>query len=369
MRTLVVAAGGGGDAITGSALARQLNLDEPPIVMTYAWDRLMIDPLPGPRGAADFRGLDELAPNVWEIQPTTTPIPPAGSSLPHLAEDLPSRLILIDPTGGAVGVADQIAATATHFGATDIALVDVGGDVMTDGTDPGLRSPLADQLALAACVRTGLPARVVVVAPGIDGELPGDVIRERLSSVGADQLDDLSATDIEFVRHVFTWHPSEASGLVAAAASGRRGRVEVRDAADLVDLTHATTTVYTADGYKLHTRVPAAHLTDSASLTDAERTIREQTGISELRYETEKARTRKDKPAHNATTADLDRIDRLAYEAAARGADYISIRRLSELIGSTSPETFTALSTVLRAERPSRYDASIYRTSDGLSGD
>jgi hypothetical protein len=35
--------------------------------MTYSWDRLMIDPLPGPRTTADFASLRHLAPGVVEI--------------------------------------------------------------------------------------------------------------------------------------------------------------------------------------------------------------------------------------------------------------------------------------------------------------
>jgi hypothetical protein len=59
--TLVIAAGGGGDAITGSVVFGPLGLAEPSAVMTYSWDRLMIDPLPGPRVAKDFTGLRHRA--------------------------------------------------------------------------------------------------------------------------------------------------------------------------------------------------------------------------------------------------------------------------------------------------------------------
>ncbi|MGH9217468.1 MAG: DUF1152 domain-containing protein, partial [Acidimicrobiales bacterium] len=50
MGALFVAAGGGGDAITAAVLAPILSAsDQPPVIMTYSWDRLLIDPLPGPR--------------------------------------------------------------------------------------------------------------------------------------------------------------------------------------------------------------------------------------------------------------------------------------------------------------------------------
>ncbi|MGH3906696.1 MAG: DUF1152 domain-containing protein [Pseudonocardiaceae bacterium] len=362
MGTLIIAAGGGGDAITGSALTGPLGLDEPPVVMTYSWDRLMIDPIPGPRAAKDFTGLRQLAPHVLEVLPSTEPISPAGSSLPCLAADLPARLLLLDPTGGAVQMAAQISAAAAYFHAETLALIDVGGDVLTDGTDPGLRSPLADQLALAACVRTGLPSQLLIAAPGIDGELSPTTILARLDRLGAHQLPDLTSTDIAPVRPVFNWHPSEASGLLAAAATGRRGRVEVRDAGDHIELTDTTPALFTVDAKAARGVTPAGLLIDSRSLAEAEAITSDATGISEIRYETDKATRLRTRRAHYPTPDDLPEIDRQAHHAHERGADFISVRRLSELLGASTLDTFEALSALLAAQRPNRYEPSLYRT-------
>jgi hypothetical protein len=330
--------------------------------MTYSWDRLMIDPLPGPRTADDFTGLRELAPNVLEVLPSTRPIPPAGSSLPRLAAELPTRLLLLDPAGGAVAVATQISAAAAYFHAEHLALIDVGGDVLTDGTDPGLRSPLADQLALAACVRTGLPSQLLITAPGIDGELSPTIITTRLAQLGAHQLPDLTRTDLAPIRPVFNWHPSEASGLLTAAATGRRGRVEVRDAGDHIELTAATPTLFAVNAKAAHDVTPAVQLADSRLLDEAETIIHEITGISEIRYETNKATRLRNHRAHIPTSHDLPEIDRQAQNAHQHGADFLSARRLSELLGANTLDTFAALFTLLAAKRPDRYEPSLYRT-------
>lgn len=359
MRTLIVAAGGGGDAITGAALTRALDLTDPPVVMTYSWDWLMIDPLPGPRTADDFTGLRELAPHVLEVVADTRPVPPTGSSLPRLAADLPARLLLLDPGHGTAGLADQITAAAELFDAATIALIDVGGDALTTGDDPGLRSPLADQLALAACVRTDIPTRLLIAGAGLDGELPIATIRKRLAHLDAEQLPSLTATDIGGVRHVFSWHPSEASGLLAAAASGRRGRVEVRDAGDQVELTDTTTDVFAVDAKRAATCTPASQLNDVDTLTQAEQVLREATGISEIEYEICKAERLSRRQPHMPTIADLPTIDMHAAEAQKRGADFISTRRLSELIGATTLDTFAVLSNLLAAHRPAEYGISV----------
>ena len=360
--TLIVAAGGGGDAITASALAPLLHMTRPPVIMTYSWDRLMIDPVPGPRSAAQFTGLRRLAPHVLEIVPSTAPISPAASSLPRLAGELPARLLLLDPAGGAVSMAAQISAAAAFFKAADIALLDVGGDILTDGTDPGLRSPLADQLALAACIRAGLPVRLMIAAPGIDGELPPEVVLARLHALDAGQPEHLSSSHVAPVRDVFRWHPSEASGLLAAAADGRRGLVEVRDAGDQVMLTAATTALFTADAKAALKTTPAAFVLDTRSLTQAEAVIHKMTGISEIAYETAKAVRLGNRTARNPVHSDLPAVDEHAHEAFSRGAQYISMRRLAELLHLVTLEAYTRLCDLLAEERPDNYEPSIYRT-------
>jgi hypothetical protein len=328
--------------------------------MTYSWDRLLIDPLPGPRTVNDFTGLQNVAPNVNEVLATTRPNPPAGSSLPRLAAELPARLVLIDPSGGAAGMAAQIAATATTFKADRLILVDVGGDALTDGTEPGLRSPLADQLAIAACLRSGIPSRLLIAAPGVDGEIDPAVLTDRLRDLRAHRIPDLTAPDLAPVLRVFCWHPSEASGLLAAAASGTRGTVEVRDAGDHIALTDDTPSIHLLDADRLPPPSLSRALVSTRTLQEAEAAVIRATGISELQYEAAKAATRHNNNGRLVTVDDLPAIARHAHEAATRGADYISIRRLAELIGLTTLDAFVALIDLITQHRPRHHAPSLY---------
>jgi hypothetical protein len=45
------------------------------------------------------------------------------------------------------------------------------------------------------------------------------------------------------------------------------------------------------------------------------------------------------------------------------GADYISMRRLSELIGATTLQAYADLGNLIATQRPVRYAPSIYRTT------
>jgi hypothetical protein len=174
-------------------------------------------------------------------------------------------------------------------------------------------------------VRTGLPCQLLIAAAGIDGEIPPETIRKRLLRLGARRLPALTSADLAAVRHVLDWHPSEASGLLAAAATGCRGRVEVRDAGDQVELTATTPELFAANA------------------------------------KTEKAHRRSTRPAHTPTTADLPAIDRRAHQARERGANYISTRRLAELLGANTLEAYTAFTQLLAYHRPSSYEPSLYR--------
>ncbi len=116
---------------------------------------------------------------------------------------------------------------------------------------------------------------------------------------------------------------------------------------------------------------PAGQLTESTSLAQAQaqQIVRDITGFSEIEYETHKADRLDRRRAHRPDLTDLTDlagIDRHAAEARQRGADFISVRRLSELLGATTLNTFADLSDLLATHRAHAYAPSIYRTEAAL---
>ena len=186
MADLYVAAGGGGDALAASIIHRALGGRDPAVIATYAWERLAVDPVPGPRGADDFVGLERLGQGTYAITPTTTPKTPSGSTLPRLAAEIGDGLELLDPTHGAVGMQGQLNELIDLYQPTHVDVVDVGGDALATGHEPGLRSPLADALALAACARIRVQTHLLVAGPGLDGELSEtDVLKGLIRTQGS----------------------------------------------------------------------------------------------------------------------------------------------------------------------------------------
>jgi hypothetical protein len=332
---LLIAAGGGGDAIAAAILHRALDdTGGRAAIATHSWDRLLIDPLPGPRDPSSFAGLERVGELNYRVTAHTTPIPPAGSTLPRLAAEPDADLYLLDPRGGAEGLAHQVAELRDELRTTNVTIVDVGGDILAHGDEPTLRSPLADSLVLAATA--DLPrVHVLITGAGIDGELPEALVLERYDQLGAELVQRLSADDVEPFGHLFDWHPSEATGLLCAAAHGTRGTAEIRDQGFPVILSDHTPEVHELTARRVldHNRV-ARHFLDTRSLADAETALRDAGRESEVDYERRKAEKRRPRTTGQMATvpnsAFVDQLAEIRSAAARRGVDFITLRGLAE---------------------------------------
>ncbi|MEU0543947.1 DUF1152 domain-containing protein [Nocardia sp. NPDC005978] len=361
VRALVVAAGGGGDVISAVVAGHRLGVDVA-AVLSYSWDRLMLDPAPGPRTRADFVGGVEPAPGVYEILGGSRLRSGARPTLPAVAAVVRERVLLLDPVRGAAGLSTQITAAAKELAADEVIVVDVGGDILATGGERGLRTPLADSLALAASVRSGLPVRLLVAGVGLDGELSGKELAGRLAVLGAESVFTFAAGDFDRVRELFVWHPSEANGLLAAAAAGIRGRVETRQGDGMVVLTDAAIVAYEFDANRVLAASLAAHLVGTEDLDAVERVIRMHRGSSEIDYERQRLAEVSTSAAYYAHDDALRTIDQYSDRAARAGVDYLTLRRVAELAYAMDPVSGARLRALLAASRPDRYLPPLYRT-------
>jgi hypothetical protein len=135
-----------------------------------------------------------------------------------------------------------------------------------------------------------------------------------------------------------------------------------------VHLTDDTPATYALNAHKAVARSPAAALRGTTTLSEAAEIISRLTGVSEIDYETAKAERLRGRPERSPNPADLPTIDRHAASAAARGADYVTIRRLAESLGVTTAHGLAALRKLLAETRPDRYPAPLplYRVAASL---
>jgi hypothetical protein len=217
-----------------------------------------------------------------------------------------------------------------------VTIVDVGGDILAHGDEPTLRSPLADSLVLAATADID-DVRLIITGPGIDGELPESLILDRYEQLGAKLVHRLSVADVTDFRPLLEWHPSEATGLLCAAAAGTRGTAEIRDQGFPVSLSDRTPEVHAIpDGGAFTSNRIARELRRSSSLADVETTLRALGRESEIDYERRKAergRVARAVPSRPSAPAFANELAEIREEAARRGVDFITLRGLAERLG------------------------------------
>jgi hypothetical protein len=231
----VLGIGGGGDAVGSLAAAQHLRARGlEALVGGVAWERWVVDPFPGPRSLADVRGATPMGDRAALVDPGVGATTPEGAHFceSRLASHLGEATILIDVTAGPTAAASGIEAACTELGCDLVFLVDIGGDAIAAGGEPGLASPLCDAVMIAAGAKLGVPCALGVLGAGCDGELePAEVLERVAALAGAGAwLDTFGVTpdSANAIEAAAAEAVTEASLLVARAARGEIGPVEIR---------------------------------------------------------------------------------------------------------------------------------------------
>jgi hypothetical protein len=329
-RALYVAAGGGGDAIGALLVAAVQNSDDRPAVLTWSWDRLVVNPLPGPREPSRFRHLVPYGRHNWRLTAALEEVWPGTSPLPRLIQTLPATLFLLDPRYGVAGVRRQVAELVTMLQVDRVVVVDVGGDVLAVGTEPELRSPLGDAMVLAACAELPVSASVIVTGPGLDGELSEAYVLNALAELDASVAGRVSADVATAYAGTFEWHPSETTGLLCATAAGIRGIARIRPTGTQLTLSDHGPEVWDVSTDAVLRRNRTAQLiADTATFPDAEDAVRGWLGRTELDEERRLAVERR-APRWRPVPNPVHAAQRLIAMAWGSGADYVTYRCLLE---------------------------------------
>jgi hypothetical protein len=245
-RPLVIGMGGGGDVVGALATAELSRIYDgaTPIVGGLAWERRPIDPVPGPRTFEEIEGAEQLAPGILRADSHTRV---RGREVffaeSRMAQFLGEPTVLIDMSGGPVAIAAGLAKAASAMAWDVVVFVDVGGDVLAQGDEPGLRSPLCDAVMLAAAGhlgRLGYPVLAGVFGIGCDAELTPNEVLAQLARVaaagglgGARGLTEPVAGRLEQAIELV---PTEASAQAVRSFRGVAGQVPIRGGARTVEL-------------------------------------------------------------------------------------------------------------------------------------
>jgi hypothetical protein len=238
-RPLVLGIGGGGDVVGALAVAEHFRVfhGANPIVGGVAWERSVVDPEPGPRHADEIENALEIAPGVLAASGETV-VRASGVRFAEsrVAGMLGVQTVLVDVSVGPRAIADGLQAATGAMGCDLIVFLDVGGDALAHGDEPGLGSPLCDAVMLAAAdllAEREVPVLGAVFGTGCDGELTPSEVLERLAEVatagGLAGAVGLTPEVAGLLEQAVAAVPTEASAQAVRAFRGVSGEVPIRD--------------------------------------------------------------------------------------------------------------------------------------------
>lgn len=257
-------------------------------------------------------------------------------------------MFFLDVTDGVENLGRHLARLCARAGADLIELVDVGGDVLAAGDEPGLRSPALDAVLLAACDASGIEAVVTVVGAGLDGELSPAELRRAHAELPLmhEQVIPRSVAGRAYAD--LAWFPSEASLMMLLACQGLVATVDIKAGLDPVVLDRAASIART---YLLRAVARRSRLVQAvrqaASFDEVNAALSDAGQVSELASErlfAKRAAAPRSPSEVSAALAHLD--DRVTYT---------SLRRCAHIYGASSRAQVDALDAMIRRSFAAAY--------------
>ena len=298
-RPLVLGIGGGGDVVGALATAEACRLHHTaaPMLGGVTWERRPVDPEPGPRSEEEIENARPLAAGVLAASGATRV---RGSGVrfaeARVAELFGEETLLIDVTCGPTTIAAGLAAAMAELRRDLAVFIDVGGDALAHGDEPGLASPLCDAVMMAAAARLermrGPPVLGGIFGIGCDGELTPDEVVDRLAEVagargGSSPPAPLTPEVVERMEGAVLAVPTEASAMALRAYHGETGETTIRSGRRTVHLTALAANTYYFDpevAVRSAARLAAA-VGDAADLEEANEILHGLGIRTELDYE------------------------------------------------------------------------------------
>lgn len=229
-RAFVFGMGGGGDIVSTIPVANFLKLFDFDVIHGgVLWDRLIVDPKPGPRALEELENAEKFNEVIALVKETTMTNYGVKPNLARSAKQL-GEVFAIDITKGVKKLARGFEEFINERKIGITIGVDAGGDALAVGYESGVRSPLADAVSVA--VLNEINGLVSVAGIGSDGELKFEELMLNISEIyksgGFIGCSSVTAEDSREMLRLCEDVVTEASRIPIMAHRGELGLKKIR---------------------------------------------------------------------------------------------------------------------------------------------
>lgn len=282
-KILVFAAGGGGDVATASAFAlklRKYGIDS--YIAAAPWERLALDPVPGPIKFDEIINSSYAGDYFIAVDDSSYAIRNGKKIIfqaVNASKACSMQIYLCDMNTGVEGLTKCFREISDYLGINMIIGLDVGGDILADGYEESLWSPLADQLSLSSLYKVmnigGVPTEVAVASPGADGELDRKYVFNKIDKIALEggllETVGFGELDIKILEKIFSLTITEAGKAILDALKGFRGWKKIRNGTRSIYIDLLSTLVFIMDTSILFERSKMAEkIYDSKNIDEAD---------------------------------------------------------------------------------------------------
>jgi hypothetical protein len=296
-RAILLGIGGGGDIVGTIPTAKLLeNFGVEHVMGGLSWERSVIDPVPGPRKFHETRNARKINDTVWYANHETATSGGIKFAESRIAEFRGRETLLVDINYGVEEVVRGLLDAADKLDADLIVGIDVGGDAIAFGNEPGIMSPLADGIMTAALSELEKRMHTVmgVFGFGCDGELTMPELEKSIRKIareggllGSWGITNDALRELEEVVEIV---PTEASRLPVEAAKGIFDRITIRSGRRSVSVSIISTITFYLSPSVVFEKIskPARTICGCRSLAEANEALHRLGLKTELDYELER---------------------------------------------------------------------------------
>lgn len=260
------------------------------------WERYSIDPFPGPRPFSQIINKKLINDSLCWATPATKTIDGLFFSESKASKILKDKILLVNIFNSSSQIADDLISFSKKNKIDLIVGVDVGGDVIAQGSEPGLSSPLADSIMLSALkkIEKKIQTKIAVLGYGSDGELTPAELNDSLSLIsnkkGLIGMTGITSIGQKLMKKLILKIETDASRIPSLSFDGvygatkiRRGRIEI----DTHPFSQITTYVKTSVVFK-HISLSSRLIKNSSDIWESNSILLKNGFKTELDFEIKK---------------------------------------------------------------------------------